>query len=230
MHRSQWLGVALVIVGILLLLEVTGIIPGFEWIFNWWPSLLVVWGVRLIAQKPDKLTGGLFVVALGCLLLADNIIPGFDFWVAAVPVLLIVLGISIIVRPSRSTQVQHAVSFAFGNRQGSLSDELINATALFSGVEYTVNSNRFRGGTVQAIFGGIELDFRPARMATTEASLDVEAIFGGINIMVPPDWAVSIEGTPLFGSIDSKVITKPSDSTPLLRIRGTVVFGGIEIR
>ncbi|GIV54691.1 MAG: membrane protein [Candidatus Kapaibacterium sp.] len=231
MQRSSWLGLILIAVGTIFLLHAVGILPEPGWIVNWWPLLLIAAGTRIILRKPDNLTGGLLVIALGCLLLADNVIEGFDFWVAAVPVLLIVLGIGIILRPARPKGVHHTVSVAFGGREGTLTDELINATALLGGIHYTVTSQRFRGGSVQTIFGGIELDFRPAQMAAMEASLDVETIFGGVEIIVPSDWSVLVEGTPLFGGIESKVYPRPTtETTPLLRIRATVIFGGISIR
>lgn len=68
-------------------------------------------------------------------------------------------------------------------------------------------------------------------MAATEASLDVEAFFGGVKIRVPPTWAVAVEGAPIFGGIENKAIpSATTEGQPLLRIRATVVFGGIEIR
>lgn len=230
MQRSQWLGFALIVAGILLLLDTFGVLPGLGWILSWWPLLLIALGIRIILWKPDKLTSGLFIIALGCLLLADNIIEGFEFWVAAVPVLLIVLGISIILRPRNTRHVYSAASYAFGGQDRTLSDELINATAIFGGAHYVITSQQFRGGSVQSIFGGIELDFRPAQMAAMEASLDVETIFGGVEIRVPPHWAVVVEGTPIFGGIENKV-RPPADTTsaPLLRIHATAVFGGIEV-
>ncbi|MCX7930385.1 MAG: cell wall-active antibiotics response protein [Chlorobi bacterium] len=230
MSQTRWIGVCLVIVGIVLLLDALGIVAGIGWLFHWWPVLVIVLGVRLILRKPESLTSGLGVVALGCLLLADNIIPEFDFWVAAVPVMLIVIGIGIIVRPIAKERRHHTTAFVFGRREQTISNELIHVTAVFGGIEQTIVSPNFRGGSVQAIFGGVELDFRPAQMAAMEASLDIEALFGGVKIRVPPHWAVSIEGTPLFGGIDNKAITTSvTNNTPVLRIRATVVFGGVEI-
>lgn len=229
MSRSQWFGIALIVVGILLLLNALGLLPELGWLLEWWPVMLIALGIRIILRKPDSLIGGLITIALGCLLLADNIIAGFDFWVAAVPVTLIVIGLGIVLRPLRRPGVQIVTSFTFARGAPSLADELINVVAIFSGARHTIVSPSFRGGTVQAIFGGVELDLRPAQMAATEASLDVEVIFGSIEIYVPPHWQVVIEGTPLFGSIENKTHTVLQDSSPILRIHASVAFGSIEI-
>jgi len=230
MNRSLWVGLALIIIGILLLLEAIGIIPSLEWILQWWPVLLIAAGIRLVLRRPERLPSGLFIIAIGCLILADNIIAGFDFWVAALPVLLIVLGIGLIVRPVRNSATQHATSIAFARSEESLESELINVVAVFGGASHTVISQQFRGGTIQAVFGGIELDLRRAAMATSEASLDIEAFVAGVTIKVPSTWRVTIEGTPIFGGIENRAMTSPvGNEHPVLRIRVTVVFAGIEI-
>jgi hypothetical protein len=67
-------------------------------------------------------------------------------------------------------------------------------------------------------------------MATSEASLDIEAFFAGVTIKVPSTWRVTIEGTPIFGGIENCAMTSPGGNEhPVLRIRATVVFAGIEI-
>lgn len=231
MHRTRWAGIALIIVGIVLLLETLGVIPSIGWILEWWPVLVIAAGIRIVLRKPESLASGLFIIAIGCLLLADNIIPGFEFWVAAVPVFLIVLGIGILTRPLRDPTTSRAASIAFARNKQTLDSELIGVVALFGGASHVVTSQHFRGGTVQAVFGGIELDLSRAQMAAAEASLDVEAFFGGVKIRVPPTWAVAVEGTPIFGGIENKAVpTTAPEGLPLLRIRATVVFGGIEIR
>ncbi|GBD05806.1 hypothetical protein HRbin20_01402 [bacterium HR20] len=231
MHRTRWAGIALIIVGIVLLLETLGVIPSIGWVLEWWPVLLIAAGIRIVLRKPESLASGLVVIAIGCLLLADNIFPGFDFWVAAVPVFLIVLGIGILTRPLRDNATGRAASIAFARNNQTLDSELINVVALFGGAGHVVTSQHFRGGSIQAVFGGVELDLSRARMAATEASLDVEAFFGGVKIRVPPTWAVAVEGAPIFGGIDNKTMSSTTaEELPLLRIRATVVFGGIEIR
>lgn len=231
MHRTRWAGIALIIVGIVLLLETLDIIPSIAWVFEWWPVLLIAAGIRIVLSKPESLASGLFVIAMGCLLLADNLVPGFDFWVAAVPVFLIVLGIGILTRPLRDSTTHRAASIAFARNKQTLDSELISVVTLFGGASHVVTSKHFRGGSIQAVFGGIELDLSRASMAAAEASLDVEAFFGGVEIRVPPTWTVVVEGTPIFGSIDNSALplTAP-EGQHLLHIHATVVFGRIEIR
>ncbi|MCS7302493.1 MAG: DUF5668 domain-containing protein [Candidatus Kapabacteria bacterium] len=229
LSRTQVFGLLLIGAGVLLLLDALGIFPGEELLSRWWPLVVIALGIRLAVRRPEKLTTGLAVVALGCLLLASTIIPGFDLWTAAVPVLLIVIGIGILLRPIRPQKEGNTPS-AFTRRSLSSDDELVNLAVVFGSFEQIVTSSHFRGGTVQAYFGSATLDLRPSTMATTEASLEVDVVFGSIQLLLPPSWNVLIEGTPLFGSIEHRATQSSSPTACILRVQANVVFGSIEIR
>jgi predicted membrane protein len=53
--------------------------------------------------------------------------------------------------------------------------------------------------------GGIELDLRQAGTENGTAVIDVFVLWGGIEITVPPDWAVSNEITPIMGGAEDGV-------------------------
>jgi hypothetical protein len=59
----------------------------------------------------------------------------------------------------------------------------------------------------------------------------VTAAFGGIEIRVPAEWKIIVDSNPIFGAIEDKRKTFPQvEDAPKLYIRGTVIFGGIEIK
>ena len=62
----------------------------------------------------------------------------------------------------------------------------------------------FRGGSVTAVMGGVELDLRKANLTST-AYLDVVAFWGGIEIKVPAGWTVDARVVPLMGAFENKV-------------------------
>ena len=55
-----------------------------------------------------------------------------------------------------------------------------------------------------ALFGGVELDMRHAKISTEGCKIHATALFGGVEIIVPDDWNVIITGTPIFGGIENK--------------------------
>lgn len=114
------------------------------------------------------------------------------------------------------------------SRGGPDSDE-IDLVTVFEGLHLRSHSSAFMGGSTLALFGGIVLDLRRARLGPTGATLTVITLFGGTGIVVPPDWRVETEARTWFGGLDmSNEQPEPVDS-PLLRIRARTLFGGLQI-
>jgi len=105
----------------------------------------------------------------------------------------------------------------------------LNVSTMLGGVNRKVVSNSFVSGTISAVLGGVNLDFREVAMKENEANLDVFAVMGGVTLMVPPDWIVESRLTPLLGGYDDKT-HPPKESTKRLIIRGTVAMGGVEVK
>jgi hypothetical protein len=123
------------------------------------------------------------------------------------------------------------VFFAINGRDSSASNRntgTFSSTAVLSGVKHTSGSEAFRGGDASAWLGGVELDFRDATMEGSEATVEVTAVMGGIDIRVPRNWTVVNHVTPILGGVDDH--THPSDSNKRLVIEGTVVMGGLDIK
>jgi predicted membrane protein len=76
--------------------------------------------------------------------------------------------------------------------------------------------------------GGCELDLRHASIQG-EAVLNVFAMWGGIEIKVPEDWVVSMQGTPILGGFSEKTMVS-KDTSKRLVIRGYAIMGGVEVR
>jgi predicted membrane protein len=131
--------------------------------------------------------------------------------------------------------------FIFTKRKGwnpnsvssDIGEDYIDYVNIFSGGERQIVSQSFKGGKVTAIFGGSEIDLTKAKLAPGRSELELACIFGGTTIIVPGDWFVTIEVTPVLGGFgDSRKLTPgiTVDSTRQLVIKGAVVFGGGEIK
>jgi hypothetical protein len=84
---------------------------------------------------------------------------------------------------------------------------------------------------VLTVFGGAELDFREAVLPGKEITLRAISVLGGVEVTVPPDMRVIDNGTAILGG---REIKGGDDSvgpdSPVLRIEGICVLGGIEVR
>lgn len=103
--------------------------------------------------------------------------------------------------------------------------------AIMGGIErrgaWTVPS-RWR---VIAMMGGAELDLREARFPAGVIDLEVKAVFGGVQIIVPPGLAVEVHGTAIMGGFQNlnRSPAHPDPAAPLLRVHGIAVMGGVDI-
>ena len=213
MANHRFVGIALILLGVLFLLPLVSSVelpPG-----QWWPLFLVV--VGLATALSGNWRGGLPTIAVAAAFLLYNLgilgLDGSSLW----PVALIVIGAAITFRYWR-----------FGAGRAPEADDELNVACLFSGTNHIAASEHFRGGNVSATFGNAEIDLRAAAAVDGVAAVNASALFGRINLRVPPDWAVDVRSSATFGSIESKR-AEPSDPRARLTVTGSCLFGGILI-
>jgi hypothetical protein len=120
------------------------------------------------------------------------------------------------------------VKLAVPSRGDEESDELA-LVAVFDGIELESRARAFRGGSMLAWFGGIEVDLRSAELAPG-ARLSVHALFGGIEITTPPHWRIESQVKALAGGIDAQTPAQDDQDAPVLRLDGVALVGGVEVR
>lgn len=85
-----------------------------------------------------------------------------------------------------------------------------------------------------AIMGGAELDFREAELGPGVTEVRVLAVWGGVEIIVPPGMNVECRGIGIMGGFDN-YSDQDSDQAsldpdaPTLRITGLACMGGVEV-
>ena len=103
--------------------------------------------------------------------------------------------------------------------------------SIFGAGEHIVLEPEFKGGELNAVFGGITLDLRKTNLPEGETRLDVNAVFGGITILVPNNWLVETHLDAVFGGFEDKRFKVDTiDTSRKLVITGACVFGGGELR
>ena len=117
--------------------------------------------------------------------------------------------------------------------------ERLSMFAVWSSVRRTSAASPFRGGDITAIMGGGQLDLRLATIPPgEEAILDIVAVMGGVEILVPSGWEVSTPILPFMGGVEDKRFP-PLQSDPnaarkeaggRLVLRGLVMMGGVHIK
>ena len=102
----------------------------------------------------------------------------------------------------------------------------IDLVATFAPFEFTSTARAFRGGRVETWFGGGTLDLRQATLDPMGATIEVNALFGGGNLVVPEDWNVETSISGVGGVGDGRPKRHRSADAPTLRVEGITLFGG----
>ncbi|HQU56213.1 MAG TPA: hypothetical protein PLG88_02225, partial [Chitinophagaceae bacterium] len=63
-------------------------------------------------------------------------------------------------------------------------------------------------------------------------SIEITNIFGGSKLIIPAHWHIKSEAVMIFGGLDDrrKVEPNPEQEHKTLIIKGTILFGGVDVR
>ena len=123
----------------------------------------------------------------------------------------------------------NSLRISWGCKRAADSAATVSGLAILGGVKRGNNSRAFKGGDLTAIMGGCEIDLRQAAI-DGEASIDLFAMWGGIEIRVPEDWTVISRVVPLLGGVEDKTRPPQGATAHRLVLRGFAIMGGIEVK
>lgn len=218
LSAQELLGGFIVLLGLLLLLDTTGVYDTTQ-LLQFVPSLFVIAGLyALVSSRLRNVAGPLvvIVVAGGWQLATLGVVEWSDFE-ALWPLLIVLLGLSVILGQYRA-------------RAYEVSDAFVTAVGLFGGADRRVTTDGFVGGELTAVFGGVDLDLRDATVSDRPARVNATAVFGGVDVRVPTDWNVQVDVLPIFGGAEDERPRRAEehDSVDLV-VTGFAAFGGITV-
>jgi predicted membrane protein len=199
-----------------------------------WPMIFVVIGI--VSFSKNNYLVSLFWLILGFFFLLPRIgvaFPGFiqgiddsfarTYW----PLLLILLGVAFILRVVLGQR-----GHAKGHHRPSSTEAVegrINRSVVFGGSESIFLEPVFNGGDISVIFGGVVLDLRKTKLPEGDTYINIEAIFGGVELYVPDDWIVESKLQTVMGGFQDKRHISDADKSRKLILKGDLIFGGCEI-
>jgi hypothetical protein len=149
----------------------------------------------------------------------------WDLW----PVALILVGLGIVwggYARSRTGAAAMVGGTELTTAAGAPPESFAKVTTILSSTYRVIRTQDFRGGDVTTVLASSEIDLRQSSLAGRVA-LDITAILGGVELRVPPDWNVVIDGT-FIGGVDDRTVRAENTSKTLV-VRGFAVLAGIEI-
>ena len=216
-------GVVLIAVGAVFALnslEITNIDIFFD---GWWTLFIIIpCTVGLFTER--ERTGNLIGIALGIFLLlcAQDILSFSVLWKLFVPVVIVIVGLKMVFSGLLGTRAGEMMKKM--KREGK---EPRTGCATFSGCNLNYDGEVFEGAELTAVFGGVRCDLRRA-VIDKDCAIEVSAIFGGIDILVPPGVNVKVNANSIFGGVSNK--TAAHANAPTVYVGGMCMFGGVDIK
>lgn len=212
-------GVILIVIGVGFLLNSFNIINFNQFIGAYWPSILILIGLVELLQ--GRWSGAILWGGLGIIFqLSELHIITSNAWGIIWPIVIIWIGASILIRSNARAKIK------------SETDDFTSSTGIFGGDEKKIQSKNFKGASISAVFGGSKLDLRNVELDNAGAIIDVMVMFGGGELIVPKNVPIIVESIAIFGGIEDKrsEVKLAEAGKPSIRIQGTILFGGLEIK
>jgi predicted membrane protein len=235
-------GSIVVIAGALFLAKELGVsFP--EWLFTW-KTLLITIGLAIGLKHNFRNSKGMILILIGGLFLLPDLLPQFAIKPLLWPIMIIVIGLFIIFKPRKKIKHKHwerwekrrmgrhACQDYENVKTETNNEDIVDFTSFMGEIKKNIISKTFKRGDVTVVFAGTELNFSQADFIE-KAELDLTAVFGAVQLIVPANWDIKSEVVCAFGSVDDKRMVQPStssESKKVITLKGNVFFGGIEIK
>ena len=216
-------GIVLIAAGALFALNALNITNIDIFFDGWWTLFIIVpCAVGLFTEREK--TGNIIGIAVGAFLLlcCQDILSFSMLWKLLVPAIIVIVGLKMV------------FTGLFGNKANEIiakikqdGGETKVGCATFSGCDLNYDSEVFEGAELTATFGGVKCDLRNS-IIEKDCAIQVSAIFGGIDILVPDNVNVKVSSNCIFGGISNK--TALHKEAPTIYVSGTCMFGGVEIK
>lgn len=227
----------LVIIGfgvVLLLRKMDVIIP--EWILSWQMLLIFIGFMIGISSNFQKPASWILMVIGTVFLINEMFFIPFQirefFW----PIAIIVVGLIVMVRPrgrhKHWQSTQYSGDYIKKDTSGFDADRSnrLDSVSIFNASKKRIITKEFQGGETVTIFGGTEINLLQADFEHN-ITIDCVAIFGGLKLIVPPNWEIQNNITGVMGGVEDKRVSAVEvvpDNKRLI-LTGAVVFGGMDI-
>ncbi len=217
-------GIVLVVLGAILSLnafDITNINIFFD---GWWTLFIIVPSIIGLFDNNEK-TGNIIGIVIGVLLLlaCREIIDFRVVWKLFLPIILVIIGFSLIFKNTITNSINNKIKKINMNNKDN--KEYIST---FSGQKIDFSNEEFKGCSLSAVFGGLDLDLRDA-VIKEDVVINATSVFGGIEIRMPKNVNVKVNSTSIFGGVDNKS-KSDNNSKVTIYVNATCLFGGVTLK
>jgi len=246
MGKNSALSIILIVLGLLMILGQFFDLDFGDSISTWWPMIMVLGGLYYLGQPEESLYTGLVLTAAGVSFQLSKLDITDSFWSLFLPLLLIILGVFFAKgSKNKQKQAEHSDDYNYekapgknrggiGQHQSSASNSLNHdISAAFSSTQKKIDDKEFTYCSISSVFASCEVDLRDCVALGSSVDLNLRAIMGNVEIMVPSNWQLAINGSPVLGNFEDRTRgARETEGRPIVQCTVSVecIMGNIEIR
>lgn len=221
--RVIW-GLILIAVGAIYALNILGITKITVFFDGWWTLFIIIPSLVGLFSDSDK-SSSVFWLVIGVLLLLwqQDIFDIGLLFKLLIPAIIIIIGLKLIFGSKHRAEFKRIKSEATSDGK-----HLKEICVTFGGQNYNADNEIFEGIELTAVFGGIKYDLSKA-VVEKDCIIEANAVFGSIEITVPSNVNVKVNGNSFFGGVSDKCAHSEIVGAPTVYIDGNAVFGGVTV-
>lgn len=231
--KTIFWAIIFVAVGVVFLLRNFGLLHfAIDPKYIFWTGFTTIFGINALLD--GKRAEGAIWISVGLLFLIPSLMGGADWfsfkklW----PVIPIAIGLSMALRYFFPEQFYGSARKREFAPHETVDFNTFEKNALMAGISSKLNAKEFKFGKISCVMAGLELDMSEA-VLSPNARLEVNIIMGGIELLVPKEWNIKYDTTPIMGGVEDNISKLPSDivdSYKQLTVSGFVLMGGISVQ
>jgi lia operon protein LiaF len=200
-------------------------------------------------RSTANLIWGLLFIAAGVIFLLDNYgyVNAWELVKTFWPLILVAIGLKILWDVKRGPGEPSKRDWTGGpSRQSGYKSvsaaDVLSESNIMGDIKVAVQSESFKGGSVNTVFGDTKLDLSGVKVAEGEHTLRISGVFGDVKIDTPQNLPIMVSGNTLAGDIDVREYKKSGigqslayksqdydTATNKLHITISQVFGDVKI-
>lgn len=218
-------GFIIFFIGLGLLLDQVGVINFGSFVSTWWPVVFILMGISdLFSASKSKLGAVIFLILGSSFLLVTTSTIDRNILSFIWPIILIIIGLWLML-PFNKKSLKEKLH----------EENQIDYTTVFSYQMLKFGSKDLIGGQISSVFAGLEIDLTKAEMTSDGATIELNSVFSGVEIIVPKSWSVKVVAKSIVGAIENYLENdenkdQEESTKPVLTIKGVAIFSGVEIK
>jgi len=229
-------GLIVVAWGGLLMLRELGMISPHLRTLDFWPLLLVGFGLSVALRMRSVVSAlfGLAAAVIGASMLAQRLgygVPSVGrFW----PLAIVAAGLVIIWRGlthRHDHYICHRHDHDWGRSEEAASADVLERSVTMGSVKLTADSQQLKGAKLSATMGELKVDLRGAAIAGEQAAVDLALVMAGLELYVPSSWRVVSDVSPFMGTVEDRTDPRPDAAgvQKTLVLRGSMTMSAVTV-